>query len=109
MKNEFTLKDVISDRILDPTVGWRDRLPEEVIQLTDAQKESFLEVFGKGRRQRTKASLQRFINYPRGYALSANRWWAERISWVGDRCQYCAGQDYTYEISQIVNEIRAFA
>ena len=105
---EFTLKDVISDRILDPLAGWRDRLPEEIIELTDEQKESFLLSFGKGRRPGTKGKLERFIDNPRGYALSANRWWAERISWVGDRCQYCAGQDYPSEMSVIVSQIRSF-
>lgn len=99
MSQEFTLKDVLSDRIYDEEVGWRDRLPHEYVVLNDAQKESFLEVFGKGCRQRTKGMLEQYIGAP--YAPVGRTWWLERVSWVGDKCQYCAGQDYPYEIAQI--------
>ena len=106
----FTLKDVISDSILDPDTGWRDRLPEEIIVLTDQERTSFLEVLGKGRRANTKAALRRFIENPRAYAASlVGAFWCDRLEWRGGRCCYCAGQDYPYELSQIAARIREIA
>jgi len=103
MANEFTLKNVVSDRICDPVTGWRDRLPEERIILNDAQKESFVVLFGKGCRQHTKGRLELYISDPYRHGLMANipSWALERISWTGDQCHYCAGQDYPYEVNLI--------
>lgn len=61
MNNEFTLEDIVSDRICDPKDGWRDRKPEEAIVLSEAQKTAFYNIIGYRRRSYTKIAISAIL------------------------------------------------
>lgn len=107
---EFTLYDVVSDRILDPKDGYRDRLPSEVITLTDDQKVQFLDSMGKGARQATKEALARYIDNPRDYPAVTKRLgsYMERLSWHSEYgFMQCAGQDQPAERQWVRSTIKS--
>jgi hypothetical protein len=59
-------------------------------------------LFGKGCRQNTKNRLEVFISDPYRYGpMLSHNWFYDRVGWVGDKCMYCAGQDYPTEIATI--------
>lgn len=98
----FTLSDVAStsNRIYDPSFGWRNRLPEERITLSYEQKESFVRMLGYRCSQKTKRELEIYISNPHAYQKIPS-WFEERIFWVGNECRYCAGQDRMNEFKLI--------
>lgn len=104
---EFNLYDVVSDRIYDN--GWRDRLPSEVITLTDEQKTQFLVSMGKGARQATKQALSRYIDNPRAYPAVTLKLgsYMERLTFHPDRgFMMVAGQDHLAERQWVRSTIR---
>jgi len=102
MTEQFTLKDVCSDRICDSETGWRDRLQEEKITLNEVQQESFVKLFGNRCQQKTKEALRTYISDPYRFGpMLKTTWFYDRVGWVGDKCRYCAGQDYPSEIANI--------
>jgi hypothetical protein len=109
--NEFTLEDVVSDRICDPKDGWRDRKPEEAIVLSEAQKTAFYNIIGYRRRSYTKIAIERYISDPRA-CTSVNQELGDmkrRIVFKGDLVQVYARQDYTYDLSFIARTIAQFS
>lgn len=111
MKNEFTLEDVISDRICDPKDGWRDRKPEEAIVLSEAQENAFYDVIGYRRRSHTKIAIERYISDPRGFPMVNQQLgdMKRRIVFKGDLVQVYARQDYTYDLAYIARTIAQFS
>ena len=67
-------------------------------QLTDEQKQSFVEVFGYRCHERTKRRLQSVINYPTGLS---NYGIYSRVMFDSTGCSYCAGQSYLDEIRTV--------
>ena len=111
MNNEFTLEDIVSDRICDPKDGWRDRKPEEAIVLSEAQKTAFYNIIGYRRRSYTKIAIDRYISDPRAYT-SVNQELGDmlkRIVFKGDLVQVYARQDYSYDLSVIARTIAQFS
>jgi hypothetical protein len=107
---EFTLYDVVSDRILDPETGWRDRLPSEVITLTDDQKAQFLSSMGKGARTATKEALSRYIDNPRNYPAVTKRLgsYMERLTFHPEYgFMQVAGQDQPSERQWVRSTIKS--
>jgi uncharacterized protein YbaA (DUF1428 family) len=111
MKNEFTLEDVVSDRICDPKDGWRDRKPEEAIVLSEAQKTAFYNIIGYRRRSYTKIAIERYISDPRFHKIVNQELgdMKRRIVFKGDLVQVYARQDYTYDLSFIARTIAQFS
>jgi hypothetical protein len=110
MKNDFTLEDVVSDRICDKD-GWRDRNPEEAIVLSEAQQNAFYNIIGYRRHQSTKIAIERYISDPRA-CTSVNLGLGDmkrRIVFKGDLVQVYARQDYTYDLSFIARTIAQFS
>ena len=105
--NEFTLMDVVSDRICDPNEGWRDRKPEEAIVLSENQKKVFCKIIGYRRRYYTKIALERYINNPRAYAYinEALGDISRRIVFKDDLVKVYARQDYNYDLNFIARTI----
>ena len=110
--NEFTLMDVVSDRICDPNEGWRDRKPEEAIVLSENQKKVFCKIIGYRRRYYTKIALERYINNPRAYAYinKALGDISRRIVFKDNNLvEVYARQDYAYDLNFIVGTIAKFS
>jgi hypothetical protein len=108
--NEFTLEDVVSDRICDKD-GWRDRKPEEAIVLSEDQQNAFYNIIGYRRHQSTKIAIERYISDPRA-CTSVNLGLGDmkrRIVFKGDLVQVYAKQDYTYDLSFIARTIAQFS
>lgn len=78
--------------------GWHD----VDIKLTDVQRDSFIEVFGKRYKPDTIRALKRFINYPKEFQVHGIY---ERVMFNKGGCFYVAGQDYPGEIALIRNLI----
>jgi hypothetical protein len=93
---KFTLSNVISGRIYDKEKGWIDC----ETKLSDEQKDSFVEIFGKRCSEQTKRRLRTFINYPKDFD---NHGIYERVVFdhYGQPCHYVAGQSYPDEIRTI--------
>lgn len=107
---EFTLYDVVSDRILDPKDGYRDRKPEEVITLTDEHKAQFVEKMGKGARQATKDALSRYIDNPRAYPAVTRKLggYMERLTFHPEHgFMQVAGQDQPSERQWVRSTIKS--
>ncbi len=108
--NEFTLEDVVSDRICDKD-GWRDRKPEEEIVLSEDQQNAFYNIIGYRRHQSTKIAIERYISDPKGFP-AVNQELGDmkrRIVFKGDLVQVYARQDYTYDLSFIARTIAQFS
>lgn len=81
---KFSLSDLLS---------YSDRY-----QLTDEQKQAFVDVIGHRCHERTKARLRSFITYPTG---AYNHGIYNRVMFDEGGCQYVAGQSYPDELRTI--------
>lgn len=76
----------------------RDRIADRV-ELTDAEKLSFVEMIGKGCRQPTKAQLHRMVQLPislwANYGIYSRVWFGE---YKPEECTYCCGQSWSDEM-----------
>ena len=107
---DFTLRDVVYSRILCPIDGWRDRLENEYIILTDAQKVSFIADMGYKRRKQTKHALSRYIDNPRlqsGINQDLGDF-LDRLTWIGDRFILVGRQDAYYDANWVCSVIRDY-
>jgi hypothetical protein len=103
MQTEFTLYDVVSDRILDPVDGYRDRKPEEVITLTTENKAQFVEKMGKD-------ALELYIDNPRLYPAVTRKLgkYMERLTFHPEYgFMQVAGQDQPSERQWVRSTIKS--
>jgi len=95
MAMKLTLEEVVCSRKYIDGEGWKDI----EFELTEKQKDTFVELFGYRCQAHTCRTLRRFIaapsRYP-SYGIYRRVYWNEN-----DECQYCAGQDYTEEVRYI--------
>lgn len=95
-KGHFTLDNLISKRIYDPVDGHVDF----EMELSEEQKQAFVQVFGYRTRQNTKRELGYFIQNPRGYRTYGIY---QRVMFSPEDpyCQYVAGQHYPSEVATV--------
>ena len=95
MAMKLTLEEVVCSRKYIDGEGWKDI----EFELTEKQKDTFVDLFGYRCQARTSRTLRRFIADPSrhpSYGIYRRVYWDEN-----DECQYCAGQDYTEEVRYI--------
>lgn len=82
-----------------------EQLRMDNIDLSPVQLEELINLLGKGCRAKNKARLTSILTYS-FYSLP-NKWYFGRlyICKLSGRVRYCAGQDYTSEITSIRNDI----
>lgn len=90
---KFTLYNVMSGRICTPS-GYQNCQ----IELTETQKESFVDIFGIGTSATAKNKLRSFINEPRSYPTDSLY---ERVYFEEDCCYYVPAQHYAEELRTI--------
>lgn len=71
--------------------------------LTEAQQQSLLKLVTARCRHDTKRIIAERISRP--FKEWPSRWAIERLFLEGDEVTYCAGQDYTYEITQLRKQL----
>ena len=92
-----TTKDFNLDNIKSSRMNYRNYW--RVLNENDIN--SLVDIIGKGCQHRTKISIRSGLNYLHGLKSS---WVFERLSCNRGRWNYCAGQDYTYEM-KLVREV----
>ncbi|MEL7006934.1 MAG: hypothetical protein AAFN93_30090 [Bacteroidota bacterium] len=108
--NEFSLRDILSDRIYDEPIGWRDRTDDEIIWLTEDQVDSAYDVLTRRAHQNTRYAIGKYLNNPRDYPSVTTELgnYAERLVWNEWGFQLVAGQDYPSELNWVRGVIRKF-
>lgn len=109
--HEFSLKDILSDRIYDESTGWRDKTNDEIIWLTEDQIDNAYDVLCNRARQTTRYAVAKYLNNPREYpcVTAALGNYAERLTWHSEYgFQLVAGQDYPAELNWVRGVIRKF-
>jgi hypothetical protein len=73
--------------------------------ITDAEKESLIELLSKGRRSKTREKIEKVVTHRLDWRYFPSHMILARVYFndEGKAC-YCAGQDYTSELTYIVNQ-----
>ena len=95
---DFTLRNMIDQRL--------NNKPFYKVELSDQDIDQLMNIFGKGCQSHTKKRLRIIFQRVEIESFSST-WFFERINYSveSDRWSYCAGQDYSYEISDIRKEL----